>query len=220
MKILVCLFLTSLIGFITYRFFAKKSTSKKHSSSKRKAIIVATIVVLFLTLCTFLIAYLSSFTPDRYCLEIHATNSQLPKTLITAQDFFDLGNYLYDMGNCKSAVTAYEKAIQLDPNLTKAYNNRAYTNMRLHNYKDALDDLNVAIFQDPDYIAARMNRGDIYNYYYAIDRQKAIADYNKVIALGKDKDLSNSVCGHKAMAQTNNMIPLAFLKIFTDTSCH
>ncbi len=90
----------------------------------------------------------------------------------------------------------------------------------MRNYKSAITDLNKAIEIDPNYVTAFMNRGDIYNYYYAIDRQKSIADYDRVIKLGVDKDQSKSVCGHKAMAETNNMVPLAILKLLTNTACN
>ena len=70
--------------------------------------------------------------------------------------------------------------------------------MRLRNYSAALPDLNKALVLNPNYIQALMNRGDIHNYYYAIDRRSAIADYEKVIALGGTR--GTSVCGHLFMA--------------------
>lgn len=158
-------------------------------------------------------------TPDLQCTKTHAVTTAPPAQLKTSRDFFESGNYYYDIGNCRQAVVQYSKAIQLDPDFAQAYNNRAYTNMRMRNYKDALPDLDKAISIKPDYVSALMNRGDIYNYYYAIDRKKAIEDYKRVISLGKEKDNSGSVCGHKAMAETNNLVPLAILKTITNTAC-
>ena len=155
--------------------------------------------------------------PDIQCTTSHITTLSAPQNPKTSLDFFNLGNYNYDIGNCKEAIANYTRAIELDPKNPQAYNNRAYTNMRLRNYQDALTDLNKAISIKPDYVEALMNRGDIHNYYYQIDRKAAIADYAKVISLGKEKDKSNSVCGHKYMAQTNNFIPLVFLKMLTNT---
>jgi len=157
--------------------------------------------------------------PDTYCQKSHTTSSFPPKNLKTAQDFFDLGNYDFDSGDCVQAVVAYTQSISLDSTRATTFNNRAYANMRLHNYSAALSDLNTAITLNPTYVTALMNRGDIYNYYYARDRQKAISDYNTVIALGKEKDKSGSVCGHKAMAETNGLIPLAILKVITHADC-
>jgi tetratricopeptide (TPR) repeat protein len=84
--------------------------------------------------------------------------------------------------------------------------------MRLRNYTEALFDLDKAISLDATYPQPYLNRGDLYNYYGPIiDRQKAIADYQRAITLGAVHD--TSVCGHLAMAQTNNLVPLALLKI-------
>jgi hypothetical protein len=43
-----------------------------------------------------------------------------------------------------------------------------------------------------------MNRGDIYNYICNIDFDKAIADYDRVLALDHQH---TSVCGHRLLAQ-------------------
>jgi tetratricopeptide (TPR) repeat protein len=71
----------------------------------------------------------------------------------------------------------------------------------MRDYKDALPDLDKALALNPNYIQALMNRGDIHNYYYAIDKQRAIADYKKVIALGGGQE--TSVCGHLFLAIHN-----------------
>ena len=81
----------------------------------------------------------------------------------------------------------------MDQNNPQVYNNRAYTNMRMHNYAGALVDLDKAISLKPG--------------------------YDKIIALGKTRDLSNSVCGHKSMAENNNLLPLVFLKLLFGVSC-
>lgn len=116
-------------------------------------------------------------------------------------DYFIRGNYDYDKGNCKQAIKDYTQSIILNPLYPEAYNNRAYTFMRMRNFKDALVDLNKALELNPNYVQALMNRGDIFNYYYAIDRKRAIVDYNKVISLGAKE--GTSVCGHLLLAQHN-----------------
>jgi hypothetical protein len=70
--------------------------------------------------------------------------------------------------------------------------------MRQQDYAAALPDLDRAIALRADYVNALMNRGDIHNYYYAIDRQRAVADYDRVIALGGAS--GTSVCGHRMLA--------------------
>jgi lipoprotein NlpI len=69
--------------------------------------------------------------------------------------------------------------------------------MAQHNYAAALPDLDRALQLRPDYVNALMNRGDMHNFYYAIDYPLAIADYDRVLQL----DPSNtSVCGHRLLA--------------------
>ncbi len=174
-------------------------------------------LVTLVLLAFFLRLYGAISVPDIQCARPHVTTSKSPKQLKTAADFFELGNYNYEIGKCQEGVADYTRAIELRLNYTEAYNNRAYTNMRMRNYADALLDLDKAISLNPNYVNALMNRGDIHNYYYQIDRKAALADYNKAISLGARDD--KSACGHKAMAETNNIIPLAFLRMFTNTAC-
>src|SRR5579859_4642132 len=121
-----------------------------------------------------------------------------PEQLVSADDFFAQGDYEYDQGHCAAAITDYTRAIALNPQLAEAYNNRAYANMARQDYAAALPDLDQAIALRPDYVNALMNRGDIYNYYYAIDYDKAVADYDRVLALAPQH---TSVCGHRLLAQ-------------------
>ena len=158
--------------------------------------------------------------PDTQCSSYHTATTSAPQNPSSAKDYFDEGNYEYDTGHCLEAVSAYSEAITRDPTYAEAYNNRGYTLMRLRDYKMALSDFDTALSINPDYVTALMNRGDIYNYYYAINRNKAIADYKHVIALGKEKDQSKSVCGHLAMARTGNIVPLAIINMFMlQTDC-
>jgi hypothetical protein len=64
-----------------------------------------------------------------------------------------------------------------------------------------------------------MNRGDIYNYDYAIDRSRAIADYNRVIALGPTAIHDTSVCGHRFLALHNGWNPGTFLDLPHAAAC-
>ena len=121
-----------------------------------------------------------------------------PEQLVSAADFFAQGDYEYDQGNCAAAITDFTRAIALNPQLAEAYNNRAYANMALQNYAAALPDLDQAIALRPDYVNALMNRGDIHNYYYDIDYDQAVADYDRVLALDH---ANTSVCGHRLLAQ-------------------
>src|SRR5262249_15224168 len=117
----------------------------------------------------------------------------------TAEEFLKHGDVAFDRGNCQEALAVYTQALALNPNYAEAYNNRAYTYMRMQNYAAALPDLDQALRIRPDYLHALMNRGDIRNYYFEQDRKKAIEDYDRILRLGgKTKELS--VCGHRAVA--------------------
>ncbi len=140
--------------------------------------------------------------PDTQCSTTHKVSYNPLLTPRLALDYFIKGNYDYDKGDCKLAIKDYTLSLVLNPTYPETYNNRAYTYMRLKNYKAALLDLNKALSINPKYINALMNRGDLYNYYGPIiDRKKAIADYEKVISIGGVK--WTSVCGHLFLAQHN-----------------
>ena len=186
------------------------------TQNKREAIAMVIIIVGLLGFSAYKF-YLSVIQTDTYCLAEQSPTSAPPNNLSSAEDYFNLGNYDYDIGNCKQAVKDYTKSIEIDPTRAETFNNRAYTHMRMQNYLNASLDLDKALELRPDYVNALMNRGDIYNFYFQIDHAKAIALYDKVISLGATKD--NSVCGHKAMAMSNNFIPLAFLRVLTDLNC-
>lgn len=89
---------------------------------------------------------------------------------------------------------------ELNPDFAEAYNNRAYTYMTMENYALALPDLDQALRLRPDYVNALMNRGDIHNYYYDIDFELAVADYDRVLAIDPDAPRHTSVCGHRMLA--------------------
>jgi len=148
-----------------------------------------------------ILAYKSAKVPDTWCTTTQNTTSYPPAELKSSMDYFEKGNYDYDTGNCKQAIADYTKSIELNSKYPQAFNNRAYTEMRMQNYKDALADLNKALALNPNYINALMNRGDIHNYYFEVDKNAAITDYNKIISLAGTK--GTSVCGHLFLAKHN-----------------
>lgn len=205
--------------FIVLAFFAAVSVIVKvffHPKQKWPYILAA--LFIFVGLVTFRAAE-QSYQTDVQCNQTHQTTSRPPLTLTTSTDYLSLGDYDYDTGNCTQAVIDYSKAIALDPNSAQALNNRGYVYMRLHQYAAALPDLDQAIAIRPTYVNALMNRGDIYNYYYSIDRQKAMADYDRVIAQGKEAYKNTSVCGHRMLAKNNGWsLPMYFDFLFNRSS--
>lgn len=159
---------------------------------------------LLLTVLTLVFAisglkmYGISTQPDAQCFTSHTPTTTPPQKLKTAKDFLQQGDYEYEKGACDRAVQNYTKAINLNPKYAEAYNNRGYTYMRIRNFENALYDLNKAIEIRPDYVNALKNRGDIYNYYYSIDYQKALADYDSALSHGAPKE--GSLCSHRLLA--------------------
>lgn len=163
-------------------------------------------------------SYASNIKTERnWCSEHHTTTSQPPSKLKTPTDYFEKGNYLYDTGDCPGAIENYTKAIKLNSKYPEAHNNRAYTYMMMNDYKNALPDLDAAIKLRPTYVNALMNRGDIYNYYYLQDKEKAVADYDKVIAQGPEALKGQPTCGHRLMAVNNHNLILTLWHLITKT---
>lgn len=181
--------------------FVKKKPIAK--STKKHSFILWLGIGIFFVACIIavLIYEISLSTIDTQCTQPHFVSYSPPATLQTASDWFMQGNYDYDKGNCGQAINDYTKAISLNSKYPEAYNNRAYTYMRMQHYQEALIDLDTAISLKPQYVQALMNRGDIHNYYYAIDRQSAAADYETVVSLGATQ--GTNVCGHLFLARHN-----------------
>jgi len=166
-----------------------------------KAFIICCLFGLTLLTLTGIAIYRGSRAPDTWCDHLQNSTTYPPMTLVTARDYFEKGNYDYDTGRCKEAIADFTKSIELNSKYPQTFNNRAYTYMRMRDYKNALADLNKALTLDPNYINALMNRGDIYNYYFEVDKAKAIADYQKIISIAGTS--GTTVCGHLAMAKHN-----------------
>jgi len=190
--------------------------TKQKKKSKKLFLLIAGIIGIFFLLFFFFAARMvfSITPPDKQCTTPHTASSTPPSKLETANDYFLRGNYNYELGKCENAVTDYTKAIEMKNNFAEAYNNRAYTYMRMQRYADALPDLDTAIKLRPDYVNALMNRGDIYNYYYAIDRKKAVKDYDRVLQLvPPEKYRELSLCGHRLLAQNGGWRPAVFFTL-------
>lgn len=204
-------FISGFVYVITSKLFFVSKKSKKFN---RKPLFISAIVLVSLLSLFALVLYRSATAPDMWCSKTHIPSTPPPTVLKSAIDYFEQGNYEYDTGNCSKAIISYTKSIALDPKNPQVYNNRAYTFMRLRDYQSALSDLDKALRLKPDYIQALMNRADIHNYYYQIDRASAVNDYKKAISLGASQK-ETSVCGHLFLAKHNGWTLGAYLDIFS-----
>jgi tetratricopeptide (TPR) repeat protein len=98
-----------------------------------------------------------------------------------AVKWFNKAYYAAESGNIQQSIELYTKAIELDLNYAKAYNNRGNSWAKLGEYEKAIVDHTKAIELDPNYAKVYYNRGISYN--YLEEYEKAIADYAKAIEL-------------------------------------
>ena len=202
---------TGIYLFITYFFIHIKSLKKINWIAFGVSAFVGASL---LTLIGIAI-YRGSKAPDTWCNSFKITNNYPPMQTVTATDYFEKGNYEYDIGNFKGAVDSYAKSIELNPQYPQAYNNRAFTYMRMQEYDKALNDLDRALELNPNYINALMNRGDI-NRDRKGNKEAAIADYEKIISFAGTR--GTSVCGHLGMAKYyNSKNPLTYFSTIFET---
>nr|QNO55523.1 photosystem I assembly protein Ycf3 [Methanosarcinales archaeon ANME-1 ERB7] len=96
-------------------------------------------------------------------------------------------NRAYDenqKGNRENAIEYYTRAIELNPEYAKAYNNRGTVYGYIKEYEKAISDYNKAIELNPEYADAYNNRGNVYG--YIKEYEKAISDFNKAIELNPE----------------------------------
>jgi len=84
-------------------------------------------------------------------------------------------------GRLKEALEDLSRAIQLDPEYSKAWFNRGNMHFRINLPEKALEDFSKAIELNPGYGQAYYNRGNLYS--GLAEYGKAIADYSKAIEL-------------------------------------
>ena len=108
-------------------------------------------------------------------------NHQYQTYLLTGNDYFQKGQY-------QLAFINYNKAIELDPFYSDAYNNRGAVYSDLKKYELAIADYNQAIKLDPSFSEAYYNRGNTYLNLKNIEKAKE--DAKKAAELG-NKELLN-----------------------------
>ena len=77
---------------------------------------------------------------------------------VEAEKHFEAGVALYERGALGMAISAYEKAVALNPRYTHAYVNKGNALRKLGWFAFALKDYNTAIEVDPEYAPAYNSR--------------------------------------------------------------
>lgn len=175
------------------------------------------LVVVGLCLTLGLFGVYTASQPVVSCASVPQEPSSTPPAKVeTAQDYLAQGDYDYEQGDCDGAIADYTRAIEINPAFAEAYNNRAYIYMVKKDYAAALPDLDYALQLRPNYVNALMNRGDIYNYYYAINYERAVADYDQVLSIDPNAAEHTSVCGHRLLASNHGWNLTVFGAVLTD----
>ena len=103
------------------------------------------------------------------------------------EGYFYKGYSYNELGEYERAIDMYDKAINIDSELTEAYYNRGTAYNALGKQKRAIEDHNKAIELDPEDEAGYINRGTSY---MALGKHdKAISDFDKAIELSPDYHL-------------------------------
>ncbi|MEI6609266.1 MAG: tetratricopeptide repeat protein [Deltaproteobacteria bacterium] len=105
---------------------------------------------------------------------------------LSATEWFEKGESLFNAGNHTAAIKAFSKALELNPQEEEAYNSRGISYEVLGNHQQAINNFSQYIKINPRDVAPYFNRGNVYrelgNY------QQAIKDYSKAIELESDAD--------------------------------
>jgi tetratricopeptide (TPR) repeat protein len=99
-----------------------------------------------------------------------------------AEEFFEQGKKYSSVENVDQAIDNYSKAINSNPKLAKAYNNRGIAYIWKKQYDLAIADFSKAIEFDPQNGKAYNNRAIVYAYQGETD--KARQDLQKAQSLG------------------------------------
>ena len=81
----------------------------------------------------------------------------------TAEDWFSDGLYIGRLGDYDKAISFFLKAIELDPNFAKAYNNLCFAYYKKFDFTKAIKFYKKAIEIDPDLSEPYFNLGNAYN---------------------------------------------------------
>ena len=101
-----------------------------------------------------------------------------------AQKHFDQAMKLILSGKYEGAIAEFTKAIELNPQLDRAYTNRGIAWMEMGNYDRAIDDCNKATELNPGQYQAYASRANAWRFRGDFDR--ALADHTKAIELNSN----------------------------------
>ena len=99
--------------------------------------------------------------------------------------WIDLGNLYFDTGNYEKAITAYNKALELNPNNANVMNDLGVMYRRTGQPKKAIEAFDKAIKIDPGHETVRFNKG-IVLMHDLNDLEGAIQAWEELVKLNPD----------------------------------
>ncbi|MCA9829459.1 MAG: tetratricopeptide repeat protein [Dehalococcoidia bacterium] len=131
----------------------------------------------------------------------------------SAESFLDEGNVYFNVGQYGLAIERYTHAVELDPNLTAGYYNRANARTRAGEYDLALDDYNSALELEPNDADALNNRGMLH--LYRAGYGSALRDFNAALQIDPT---DTTVIVNRGLAQLHGGDPAAALVDFQEAA--
>ncbi len=120
-------------------------------------------------------------------LEAQNSNEETPTDLDYPQAlaYVEQGKAKYQAGDYRSAVVAYNKALELHEGLIEAYFQRASAKSILQDYEGALKDYNKVVNLDSLHVKAYFHRSRL-KHQLGFQRDSSLADINTAIAIAPD----------------------------------
>ena len=109
------------------------------------------------------------------------TTPSLTDSAKTAEEWYDEGVSLLELGEFEKSIKCFSKVIELYPGYVEAYLNRGSAYLNLGKFREAIKDLDKAIELNPKGAAAYYNRG--LSYLMLDQHEKAIEDFDKAMEL-------------------------------------
>ncbi len=111
--------------------------------------------------------------------EVQTTNGGLDS--LSAEEWFNEGNALYDLGKHDEAIKAYDRSISINPQYAEAWINKGNALYGLGKYDEAIKAYDQAISINPQFAEAWYNKG---NALYGLGKyDEAIKAYDQAISI-------------------------------------
>lgn len=131
---------------------------------------------------------------------------------LTVDDYYNQGVFYDNLSQYTEAIASYDKALEINPNYSEAWNNRGTALSGLGNYTDAVVSYDKALKIDSNYSKAWNNRGiALYNLGKYND---AVASYDKALEINpnftkaqKNREVALKLTNQAPLTNQTQFIP-------------